>query len=116
MSHGVLLLLHDDPTVFETTYAKNANRTWPSHQTSITEAIAELDTADKLSMLQGAGTGPYAGSLPAIERLGIPARTLEGGPQGVRDDLTSVSAWAAALTTKRADSCHRKTAAPAACN
>ena len=71
---------------------------WPPAARARAQAlVAQLSQDEKLSLMQGTGTGAYAGSLPAIARLGIPALTLEDGPQGVGDGLVHVTAWPSAL-------------------
>lgn len=57
-----------------------------------------MSLSEKLSLMQGSGGATYAGTLPAIPRLGIPAHTLEDGPQGVGDGMGGVTAFPTALT------------------
>ena len=59
--------------------------------------VAQMTQAEKLSLLQGDGEGSYAGTLPAIARLGIPELTLLDSPQGVGDGFTKVTAFPSAL-------------------
>jgi len=47
--------------------------------------IEKMTLEEKISMLHGAD-GPYVGNIAAIERLGIPAITMNDGPQGFRAD------------------------------
>jgi beta-glucosidase len=62
------------------------------------ELVGNLTLPEKISLLQGDGVGPWAGTLPAISRLGIPVLALLDGPQGVGDGLRLVTAWPAALS------------------
>eukprot|EP00698_Gefionella_okellyi_P025269 TRINITY_DN91_c0_g1_i1.p1 TRINITY_DN91_c0_g1~~TRINITY_DN91_c0_g1_i1.p1 ORF type:complete len:750 (+),score=208.76 TRINITY_DN91_c0_g1_i1:38-2287(+) len=61
------------------------------------QLLAAMTTDEKLFMVHGS-PGPYVGNVPANTRLGIPALTLEDGPQGVADGITEVTAWPSALT------------------
>lgn len=49
-----------------------------------------MNLTEKLNMVHGWG-GPYVGDVPANSRLNIPRLTLEDGPQGVADGVTSVT-------------------------
>ena len=49
------------------------------------DVISQMTLEEKVSLLHGIA-GPYVGNTPAIPRLGIPALTMNDGPQGFRDD------------------------------
>ena len=78
-----------------------ASQPWPpSASARARTLVGNMTLIEKLSLLQGSSPGAphgYAGSLPAISRLTIPALTLEDGPQGVGDGLRDVTAWPSAL-------------------
>lgn len=70
----------------------------PSARARAAALVAQMTLPEKLSLMQGSGEGGYAGTLPAIPRLGIPEMTLEDSPQGVGDGLQHVTAFPCALT------------------
>jgi beta-glucosidase len=60
--------------------------------------LKQMTFKEQLSMVGGIGVFPYAGMIPAIERLKIPALHLEDGPQGVADLMRNVTCFPSALT------------------
>ena len=65
--------------------------------------LARMSEAEKLSWVAGSdspSSGPshYVGVLPSIPRLGLPAVTMEDGPQGVADGTRDTVAWPSAAT------------------
>ncbi len=70
----------------------------PSAKLRAQALVAQMTLAEKLSLCMGSEQGTYAGTLPAIPRLGIPEFTLEDGPQGVGDGMSGVTAFPTALT------------------
>lgn len=79
--------------------AARAASPWPPAAKARAQAlVAQLTLTEKLSLMQGSNQGTYAGTLPAIPRLGIPELTLEDGPQGVGDGMGGVTAFPTALT------------------
>jgi beta-glucosidase len=59
--------------------------------------LKQMTLDEKLTLVHGV-QGPYVGNTPAIDRLGIPALTLEDGPQGVADGVKLTTCWPSALT------------------
>jgi beta-glucosidase len=64
--------------------------------------LAAMTTPEKIAMLHGvgwttAGSGAYAGRIPANARLGIPEIRLQDGPAGVGNGFTGVTAFPAPL-------------------
>lgn len=63
--------------------------------------LARMTRAERITLLHGTGkVEPYVGNTAAIERVGVPALTLNDGPQGFRVDKypgTSTQ-WPSALT------------------
>lgn len=59
-----------------------------------------MTTEEKLNMLHGSSGSPYVGYVAPIDRLGIPALTLNDGPQGFRDDAHpgTSTCWPSTLT------------------
>jgi beta-glucosidase len=57
----------------------------------VSELIAKMTTAQKVSLLTGAGGSSYVGLIPAIGALCIPAINLEDGPAGVADGMNGVT-------------------------
>ena len=75
-----------------------ASPPWPPAARARAAAlVAQMTPAEKLSLLQGDGEGSYAGTLPAIPRLGVPELTLLDSPQGVGDGFAHVTAFPSAL-------------------
>jgi beta-glucosidase len=62
-----------------------------SPQQRASEVLAQMTLADKISMVHGASGSAYAGEIPAIPRLCVPALKLEDGPGGVGDGMTGVT-------------------------
>jgi beta-glucosidase len=56
----------------------------------VAEVLAKMTLDQKIQMVHGA-SGPYAGNIPAIPSLCIPALKLEDGPAGVADGMTGVT-------------------------
>ena len=59
--------------------------------TRVAEVLAALTLDEKIQLLHGAGGTVYAGYVPAIPRLCIPALKLHDGPGGVADGLVGVT-------------------------
>jgi len=57
----------------------------------VSQLLAAMSTAQKVSMATGASGSSYVGFTPAIGSLCIPAMNLEDGPAGVGDGMTSVT-------------------------
>src|ERR1700742_3254102 len=57
----------------------------------VSQLLAKMSTAQKVSMATGAGGSSYVGFTPAIGSLCIPAMNLEDGPAGVGDGLSGVT-------------------------
>ena len=75
-----------------------AQSPWPPSAKLRAQAlVAQMTQAEKLSLMQGDNEGSFAGTLPAIPRLGIPEFTLLDSPQGVGDGFTHVTAFPCAL-------------------
>ncbi|HEY2698660.1 MAG TPA: glycoside hydrolase family 3 C-terminal domain-containing protein [Pseudonocardiaceae bacterium] len=55
------------------------------------EVLATMTTDQKIQMVHGDSSSPYAGQIPAIPALCIPALNLEDGPGGVGDGMTNVT-------------------------
>jgi beta-glucosidase len=55
------------------------------------EVLARMTTDQKIEMVHGDNNSPYAGQIPAIPALCIPALNLEDGPGGVGDGMTGVT-------------------------
>ncbi|MGD0704918.1 MAG: hypothetical protein ABSA02_34155, partial [Trebonia sp.] len=63
--------------------------------------MAQITETQELALVNG-GSGSYAGNIPAIPALCIPAINLEDGPQGVGDGqccVTQLPAPVAAAST-----------------
>lgn len=84
-------------------------RPWLSHsagspETRATLLLNAMNLSEKLHMLAGNNTMfPYVGAVTGNERLGIPALTLNDGPQGFRGQRPfsppgSSTAWPSGLT------------------
>jgi len=58
--------------------------------TRVSELMAQMTTADKLTMVDGT-SGDYVGQTAAIPSLCVPELTLEDGPAGVGDGMTGVT-------------------------
>lgn len=59
--------------------------------------VAAMTFEEKMIMLHGS-PGGYVGFIPENTRLGIPAVTMQDGPQGVGDGAFNVTCWPGALT------------------
>jgi beta-glucosidase len=57
----------------------------------VSQVLAQMTTAQKVSLATGAGGSSYAGFTPAIPSLCVPAMTLQDGPAGVGDGLGNVT-------------------------
>jgi beta-glucosidase len=57
----------------------------------VSQLLAKMSTAQKVSLATGASGSSYVGFTPAIGSLCIPAMNLEDGPAGVGDGMTSVT-------------------------
>ncbi|HEX4225895.1 MAG TPA: glycoside hydrolase family 3 C-terminal domain-containing protein [Pseudonocardiaceae bacterium] len=55
------------------------------------EVLAKMTLEEKIQMVHGDSSSPYAGQIPAIPDLCIPALNLEDGPGGVGDGMTGVT-------------------------
>ena len=75
--------------------APAASCPWVRSQAPIAARVAQVVAAmtldEKIQLLHGAGGTVYAGYVPAIPRLCIPALKLHDGPGGVADGLTGVT-------------------------
>jgi beta-glucosidase len=60
----------------------------------VEEVMAQMTEAQELELVEG-GSGSYAGNLPAIPALCIPAINMQDGPQGAADGLTGVTQFPA---------------------
>ena len=59
--------------------------------TRVAQVVKAMTLDEKIRMVHGAGGTPYAGYVPAIPRLCIPALKLHDGPGGVADGLAGVT-------------------------
>ena len=69
--------------------------------TRVEQVMSQITEAQELALVNG-GSGSYAGNIPAIPALCIPAVNLEDGPQGVGDGqccVTQLPAPVAAAST-----------------
>ncbi|MHA6757528.1 glycoside hydrolase family 3 C-terminal domain-containing protein [Streptacidiphilus sp. PAMC 29251] len=57
----------------------------------VSQLLAKMSTAQKVTLATGAGGSSYVGFTPAIGSLCIPAMNLEDGPAGVADGMTGVT-------------------------
>ncbi len=57
----------------------------------VSQLLARMTTAQKVSMMTGEGGSSYVGMIPAIGSLCIPAINLQDGPEGAGDGLTNVT-------------------------
>ncbi len=57
----------------------------------VSELLARMTLAQKVSLLTGAAGSRYVGFVPAIRSLCIPALRMEDGPAGVGDGMTGVT-------------------------
>ena len=96
--------LVDSPARAASSHATDVSRPWldawqdPALRARLLVERMTLD--EKIAMLHGQGyppAGPFAGSIPANTRLGIPALILSDGPDGVGDGTTGVTQWPAAV-------------------
>ena len=70
--------------------------------TRVEQVMAQITEPEELSLVDGGSGDGYAGSIPAIPALCIPAVNLEDGPQGVGDGqccVTQLPAPVAAAST-----------------
>ena len=94
---GIALILASTSTLIGATpsYAVSTACPWVGSSAPISQRVNELlgqmTTAQKVSMLTGAGGSSYVGLIPAIGSLCIPAINLEDGPAGVADGMTGVT-------------------------
>ncbi|MCL1870797.1 MAG: glycoside hydrolase family 3 C-terminal domain-containing protein [Promicromonosporaceae bacterium] len=70
------------------------------------QVVAQMTSAEKISMVHGTSGSAYTGYVPGVPRLCIPALTMQDGPVGVRMNgttaLPSASTLAATWDTKDA--------------
>ena len=59
--------------------------------TRVSQLLAKMSAAQKVTVLTGARGSSYVGFTPAIGALCIPAMNLEDGPAGVGDGMASVT-------------------------
>ncbi|SCE47735.1 beta-glucosidase [Streptomyces sp. DvalAA-14] len=57
----------------------------------VSQLLAKMTTAQKVTLATGASGSSYVGFTPAIGSLCIPAMNLEDGPAGVADGMTAVT-------------------------
>jgi beta-glucosidase len=57
----------------------------------VSQLLAKMSTAQKVTLATGASGSSYVGFTPAIGSLCIPAMNLEDGPAGVADGMTNVT-------------------------
>jgi beta-glucosidase len=57
----------------------------------VSEVMAHMSLAQKVSMMTGTGGSSYVGFIPAIGSLCIPALNLQDGPAGVGDGMSAVT-------------------------
>ncbi|HVO33941.1 MAG TPA: glycoside hydrolase family 3 C-terminal domain-containing protein [Gemmatimonadales bacterium] len=57
----------------------------------VAQVLSRMTLDEKIQLAHGAGGTPYAGYVPAIPRLCIPALKLHDGPGGVADGLAGVT-------------------------
>ncbi|MBV9447397.1 MAG: glycoside hydrolase family 3 C-terminal domain-containing protein [Streptosporangiaceae bacterium] len=57
----------------------------------VSQVLAKMTTAQKVTVLTGASGSSYVGLIPAVGALCIPAINLEDGPAGVADGMTGVT-------------------------
>jgi beta-glucosidase len=93
------------PTPLAGTPARAASCPWVGSTapvaTRVAEVMAQITEPQELALVNG-GSGSYAGNIPAIPALCIPAINLEDGPQGVGDGqccVTQLPAPVAAAST-----------------
>ncbi|HET6185406.1 MAG TPA: hypothetical protein VFE59_00215, partial [Trebonia sp.] len=58
--------------------------------TRVSQLMAQMSLSQEIAMMTGAGSS-YAGNIPAISSLCIPAMNLEDGPAGVGDGMSNVT-------------------------
>jgi beta-glucosidase len=59
--------------------------------TRVSELMAQMSLSQEIALMTGASGSSYAGSIPAISSLCIPAMNLEDGPAGVGDGMSNVT-------------------------
>jgi len=64
----------------------------------VAQLVAAMTLHEKIQLVHGTGGTPYAGYVPAIPRLCVPALKLHDGPGGVADGLTGVTQLPAPVT------------------
>ena len=57
----------------------------------VAQVVAAMTLEEKIGLVHGTGGTPYAGYVPGVPRLCIPALKLHDGPGGVADGLTGVT-------------------------
>ncbi|SDN46049.1 glycoside hydrolase family 3 C-terminal domain-containing protein [Actinacidiphila guanduensis] len=57
----------------------------------VSQVLAQMTTAQKVTLATGSGGSSYAGFIPAIPALCIPSLTMEDGPAGVGDGMGNVT-------------------------
>jgi beta-glucosidase len=59
--------------------------------TRVSELMAQMSLSQEIALMTGASGSSYAGNIPAISSLCIPAMNLEDGPAGVGDGMSNVT-------------------------
>ena len=59
--------------------------------TRVSELMAQMSLSQEIALMTGASGSGYAGDIPAISSLCVPAVTLEDGPAGVGDGMSNVT-------------------------
>jgi beta-glucosidase len=83
------------PAAAHAASAASANCPWVGSTAPIpqrvSQVMAKMTVAQKVSLATGAGGSSYVGFTPAIGSLCIPAMNLEDGPAGVGDGMSNVT-------------------------